>query len=89
MSTTVFQEPETPKASSATTSDWTPGSGCNTPYEKKEIVEAYNSAMDKLTGLVSPFSTQEPLSSQLTSSLKQVSKVEQSCTVEKATVKIA
>jgi hypothetical protein len=85
MSTTSFQEPETPKTSSATTPDWTPGSGCGTPYEKKEIVEAYNSAMDELTGLVSPFATREPLSSQLTSSLKQVSKEEQSRIVEKAT----
>jgi hypothetical protein len=85
MSTTPLQEPETPKTSSATTPDWTPGSGCGTPYEKKEIVEAYNSAMDELTGLVSPFTTREPLSSQLKSSLKQVSKVEQSRIVGKAT----
>ena len=74
MAASPFQEPETPKTSSATTQVWTPGSDCSTLYEKKEIVGAYNSAMDELASLASPSATREPLSSQLTSSLNQVSK---------------
>ena len=82
MAASPFQEPETLKTSSATTQVWTPGSDCGTPYERIEIVGAYNSAMDKLAGLASPSATREPLSSQL---LNQVSKEERSRIVEKAT----
>ena len=55
------------------------------PYEEKNIVGVCNSAMDEIAGLVSPSTSQEPLCSQLKSSLKQVCKQERSHIVEKAT----
>ena len=85
MATTPFQEPETHKASSATTPDWTTGSSWGTPYEEKNIVGVYNSAMDEIADFVSPSTSREPLCSQLKSSLKQVCKQERSHIVEKAT----
>ena len=83
VASTPFREPQTPPC--ASTSGGTPGPAC-APHQSgsTEVVDAYNSAMDKIASLVSQPVMRNHLNAQLSAPLKNVSKEERLRTVEKA-----